>query len=161
MNVRHGPARFCISDIATRRGSDVVMSSARRIASRSSGSPLPNTTRRITSSVSVCMRRCARTGVPGSHESSSSAASCAIVSRQRASASPWNGGSSRRRWRRCSAPSSRRIERGPANGSSTVELAPARSTDESAANTRLMSAGSVMNTIGASDQPICSVNGSP
>ena len=84
-----------------------------------------------------------------------------MVSRQRASASPWNGGSIRRRWRRCSAPSSTRIERGPANGSRTVELAPPRSSSGSAAKIRLMSFGSDTSTIGASDQPILSVNGSP
>ena len=57
----------------------------------------------------------------------------AIVSRQRASASPWNGGSISLRSRRCSSPSSTRIERGPANGSRNAELAPARSSSGGAA----------------------------
>ena len=161
MKVRHGPVLRGTSAIAHSRGSEVVMSSVRRIASRSAGSPLPNTTRRITSSVSACMRSSAWTGRPGVQPSSSAAASCAIVSRQRASASPWKGGSIRRRSFRCSSPSRTRIERGPANGSSTVELAPARSVSAPAANTRLTSCGSETKTIGASAQAMFSVNGSP
>ena len=85
------------------------------------------------SKATACMRSSVFSGLPGAQEASSSSATLAIVSRQRASASPWNGGSIRRRSRRCSSPSSTRIERGPANGSRKVELAPASSSSAGAA----------------------------
>ncbi len=83
------------------------------------------------------------------------------MSRQRASASPWNGGSISRRWRMCSAPSSTRIERAPVNGSIAADAAPGRSTSGPAANTRLTSSGFQISTSGASLVAIRSVNGSP
>ena len=49
MKLPHGPSSLRTSDIATSRGSDCVMPSARRIAVRSAGlGRSPNTTRRIT-----------------------------------------------------------------------------------------------------------------
>ena len=53
--------------------------------------------------------------------------SAATVARCSSIRLPWNGGSTSLRWRRCCAPLVSRIELGPANGSSTVELAPPRS----------------------------------
>ena len=149
------------SDIATSRGSEAVMSSARRIAARSCGrSTGPSTTRRITSSVSACIRGSVRSS-PAGQRAASAAASSAIVARQPASASPWKAGSSSRRRRRCSGPWVSRIEVGPANGSSTVELAPPWSWESSAAKIRRMSPGSATSTIGASAHATRTVNGSP
>jgi hypothetical protein len=74
---------------------------------------------------------------------------------------PWNGGSISLRWRMCASPLVSRIELGPANGSSTVELAPPRSSSSGAANTRLIVSGSDTSTIGASAHSVRSVNGSP
>ena len=103
------------------------MSSAARIAARSRSSGAPSTTRRITSSVSSCIRGSVRSGRPGCQRSSSASASAATVARCASIRSPWNGGSTSRRWRRCASPLVSRIELGPTNGSSTVELAPPRS----------------------------------
>ncbi len=109
------------------------MSSAARIAARSCGSGAPRTTRRITSSVSSCIRGSVRSARPGSQRSSSASASAATVARCASIRSPWNGGSISLRWRMCGAPLVSRIELGPANGSSTVELAPPRSVSGGAA----------------------------
>jgi len=54
-----------------------------------------------------------------------------------------------------------RIEVGPANGSSTVELAPPCSCPSSAAKIRRISPGSATSTIGASAHATRTVNGSP
>ena len=51
------------------------MSSAARIAARSGGSGAPSTTRRITSSVSSCIRGSVRSGRPGAQRATSAAAS--------------------------------------------------------------------------------------
>ena len=59
--------------------------------------------------------------------------SAAISARCASIRAPWNGGSIWRRRRRCASPLVTRIELGPANGSSTVELAPPRSTSPGAA----------------------------
>ena len=76
--------------------------------------------------------------------------------------SPWKAGSSSRRRRRCSGPWSSRIEVGPTNGSSTVELRRrAIATSTGAAKTARTAAGSETTTIGASVHAMRSVNGSP
>ena len=143
------------------RGSDIVMSSVRRMAVRSAGSSAPKTTRMMMSSVSACMRPCVASASPAGQRSTSAAASLAISSRWARIRSPWNGGSISLRWRRCAGPSSTRIELGPTNGSRNVELAPAIATSTGAAKTARTAAGSETTTIGASVHAVRSVNGSP
>ena len=66
-----------------------------------------------------------------------------------------------RRMRRCSAPSAKRIERGPATGRSGPGLAPRRATDGSAAYTARTASGCQTSTSGASSKARRMVNASP
>ena len=124
MNGRHGGVPRGASESAIRRGIDAVMSSAARTPSRRAGSGAPNTTLRMMSRVRDWKRGSVRSGRPGIQRATSASASAAIVARCASMRSPWNGGSMSLRWRMCGAPSSRRMELGPANGSMMAELAP-------------------------------------
>ena len=79
------------------------------------------------------MRGSVRSGCPGTQRATSSAASAATAARCASIRRPWKGGSTSLRWRRWVSPLVSRIELGPANGSSTVELAPPRSCSGGAA----------------------------
>ena len=97
----------------------ISASIARRRSSRA-GSVTPNTARRITSSVTACIRGWIGNGSPSGQESISVVAASAITDSYRRMRSPWKAGSISLRRERCSAPSRSSTERGPITGSSAT-----------------------------------------
>ena len=113
---------------------------------RRSASSRPKTAWRITSSVIACMLGIsAKASSTGQRAISRSVAS-AINLPYAAMRSPWNGGSSSLRCRRCARPSSRRIEVGPNIGAIGDRSSPTMSLSGPAVNSVLMASGSVTKT---------------
>ena len=110
-------------DIATSRGSDAVMSSARRIAARSSGARRAEHHAQDHVERQRLHPRQRRAASPPASGRDLGARLAAIAPASPASASPWNGGQQLAALAQVLGPVVSRIEVGPANGSSTVELA--------------------------------------
>ena len=87
---------------------------------RRAGSVTPKTARRITSSVTACMRGCSANGSPSGQLSTSAATTSRTVASYARMRSPWNGGSISLRRARCSRPSSSSSEREPMIGCSAI-----------------------------------------
>ena len=152
-NRAHGlsrPVRPLVSASSSTRPRVPTLSSSRRsgapIARRRAGSSSPKTARMITSSVIACISGSAGNARPRGQRAMRSSATSAIVAPYARMRSPWNGGSIMRRWRRCSAPSSRSTEPDPSTGASTMLPSPARSTSGSPENTVLTASGSTVTT---------------
>ena len=147
------------------RGSDDVIRSGRSIAARSGStsarSRAPNTSRSTTSRVSARMRGSVATGSPRGHDPISRSASSATSGAWLRIVSPCSGGRMSRRWRRCSGPSSRRIDRDPTNGCNAAVLAPPRATSAYSVNSRRMRSESDVSTIGSRVGAVQIVNTSP
>ena len=95
------------------------------------------------------------------HVLTSAAASSATVLRKARMRSAWNGVCSSRRSRRCSSPSSTRIEWAPANGRRYSQLCPAGAMAGSRRKISRTAAGLENRTMGSSAQYVLMVTGSP
>ena len=96
--------------------------SSRRSASRArrARSVTPNTARRITSSVTRCIRGWIANGSPSGQPVTSRSTTSRTIDSYARMRAPWNGGSITLRRARCSLPSSSRSDRAPMIGSSAT-----------------------------------------
>ena len=93
------------------------------------------------------VRSCSAIGAPSGHCARSRRVACTIVSSYSFIRSPWNGGSSRRRWRMCSGPVSVSTELGPITAAIGELPAAEGATSGGAVNTCLTSSAPLTTTI--------------
>ena len=103
-----------------RRAGQQLARGARPAARGRAASVTPNTARRITSSVTACIRGCSANGSPAGQLSTSRATTSRTVASYARMRAPWNGGSISLRRARCSRPSSSSSEREPMIGCSAI-----------------------------------------
>jgi hypothetical protein len=104
-------------------------------------SAIPNTTRRMISSVIALVRSCAENGFPTGQPSASATASSSIMPAYPRRAAPLNAGMSRFLASRCSSSSRTNTECSPHTEARTRFASPARNVDAGLLKTSWMSSG--------------------
>ncbi len=144
----YGPRSCCMTGKS--RPGHVPAFRVRVMTSESSAkrgpSPMPKTVRTMTCSVIACIGRWTAKSLPMGHRSIESWARSVMAWPYAVIRSPWNAGSIIFRWRRCSAPSSRRRECWPRNGLSTKLAFPACPSSAPRAKTSFTASGSATTT---------------